>query len=185
MKKLIAAILGTATTLHCVADEPSPHAIYLAAEYLAASIDVKEGGSDSSSSPQAFGIRVGQQYSDYFAIEVLAALGTSDDEVSGENFDIEMEDLYQFSVIGLYPHFNRLTPYLQLGVAYVSYEDSRGQKSDGTDVTYAAGARFSFSDHWGAKLEYLVLPEAEYDMAQGSVEGEAVNLGVYYQFSLD
>lgn len=183
MKQAIALAIGCCLASPLLAD--AEHQVYFSAEYISSSLDIDAAGNKTDSSPQAFGLRVGQQYSEYFAIEALAAFAISDDEAPGFSDEFEMEDLFQFSIIGLYPHLKYVMPYLQLGVAYVSYEDKNGNNGDGTDLTYAIGAKIPVNKRWGAKFEYQTLPEAEYDEFDVNVEGETINIGIYYQFSLD
>lgn len=178
--RLIAAtaVLATVTAFPAFAVD---NGIYLGASLGQSGVDIDEVGlanGDFSADATAFKVIAGWRFLDWLSVEGnYVDLGSADERVDGENFEVDASGL-SLSAVGFLP-IGPVDLFARLGAinwdADVSIEGIDVGSDDGTDLTYGVGAQFRV---WGLSVR------AEYE--QFDIEDadtvDLISLGVTWTF---
>lgn len=177
MKKIV---FGSVFVL--AANVSTADGFYAGVDYSMLDTDLKGYGFNLGTEPTALNFKIGKEFSRYFAAEALLGLGLSDDEVKNADFDFELESVLGIAAVGMIPLNETFKFYGKLGLAQVNYDDSDGDKSDGSGLLYGVGCAVNFNPKFGANIEYVQYPDGEYDDYEVDVETSVINIGAFMKF---
>lgn len=179
MKKiiLISALASTFALANSTAFADGAGSAYvggLASHYV---FDVD--GASEDLNPTGLTLRGGYFLTDNFAVEGRLGTGLNDDNVSGTNVDLELDQLMGVYAAGYLPVNNVFSFYGLLGFSYAEATLSNrfASASDDDDgFSYGAGVQFKFTPQIAGQLEYVsYLSKSDYDL-------NAASLGLSYHF---
>ncbi|MGO1535017.1 MAG: porin family protein [Halomonas sp.] len=179
MKKLIAVALlsSAAATTAVSATANSAGAGYVGALASHYTFDV-EGASDDLN-PTGVTLRGGYFLTDYVAVEGRLGTGLSDDNISGTNADVELDQLMGVYALGQLPVNDVFSLYGLLGFSYAEATVSAPGVSvsdDDDGFSYGVGAQVNFTPQVVGQLEYVsYLDKSDYEL-------NAASIGLSYNF---
>lgn len=173
MKKIIAA-----SVLCLSSGLVSAENYYASVAYSMLDAELSSGGSSADSEPTAFNFFGGVSVSENFAVEGVIGFGLSDDGVgSFSGAEFELDSLFGLYGVGILPVTEEFNVYAKLGLATIKFNDVDSDKSDGTGLSYGLGAEVKLNEKFGAAIEYIAYPDAEYsDGYDIDVEASAIAL---------
>lgn len=134
-----------------------------------------------SAEPTAISFKVGNQFNKNFAVEARLGTGLSDDDVSisGQRFDVEVDNFYGVYAKGIVPLSGVFSLYGLVGYTHGEITGSgRGisASSSDSDFSYGIGADFAVSKTLSVNFEWARLFEGD------NYKVNALSAGVAYKF---
>lgn len=179
MKKLIAVTLFTsaAAMTAVTASANSAGSGYIGA--LASHYTFDVSGTSEDLNPTGLTLRGGYFLTDFIAVEGRLGTGLNDDNISGTNVDVELDQLMGVYATGYLPVNDVFSFYGLLGFTYAEAKISNhfASASDDDDgFSYGAGVQFDFTPQIAGQLEYVsYLSKSDYDL-------NAASIGLSYNF---
>ncbi|WP_237673540.1 porin family protein [Vreelandella profundi] len=179
MKKiiLISALASTFALANSTAFAESAGSAYVGA--LASHYVFDIDGESDDLNPTGLTVRGGYFFTDNFAVEGRLGTGLADDNISGTNVDVELDQLMGVYVAGFLPVNDVFSFYGLLGFSYAEATLSNRFASisdDDDGFSYGAGVEFDFTQQISGQLEYVsYLSKSEYDLS-------AASIGLSYNF---
>ncbi|PCJ44687.1 MAG: hypothetical protein COA99_06590 [Moraxellaceae bacterium] len=171
MKKLIAA------SILCLSSGAvSAQGFYAGVAYSMLDSELSDYEQAHDSEPTAFNVIGGISISSNFSVEFVLGKGLSDDDVGPFDTRFELDQLIGAYGVGIVPVSDRFNFFGKLGIASIEFKDRNSDKSDGNGISYGIGAEVRFTEQFGASLEYVVYPDAEYDDYDVDIETTALNV---------
>lgn len=186
MKKIVmATMLGFAASVSYAQDYDfavTPNSIYGSVRFTHIDVDQNAAGLSGDTTPKAIVLGVGYKFSDYFAVEGNLGFGLDEDKVKDATWDFELDNMYGLSAIGYLPLNEVMRFYAKAGYVQMNYDDSDGDESDQTGFMYGAGIEVGLTSSVGMNIEYVNLPDGEYDDYDIDLEGGMASIGLFVQF---
>lgn len=136
--------------------------------------------------PTALGFKIGVDLNRNLAVEGLLGVSLSDDQFDASTLEAELDSLFGFYAVGKFPLSNAGEVYGKAGFVTLEYEDSDGDKLDGSGLSFGFGARFHLNRQLSVGGEFLFFPDTEYDDSVFGfpVDGESdsLNIGMQLRF---
>lgn len=140
-------------------------------DYLSQDLDVE---------PIAVKVKGGSELLKYLAIEGYLGFGLSDDKVEYTDIDLDVDSMAGIGVRGILPLGDMFSLNGKVGLAYINYEDSDGDKYKNTGLEFGIGAKLKVGSSSAITLDYTLLPDAENDYWDLDVEAEMLSIGFQY-----
>ncbi|UPT53240.1 hypothetical protein [Synechococcus phage Yong-L1-251] len=136
-------------------------------------------GASEDLNPTGLTVRGGYFFTDNFAVEGRLGTGLNDDNISGTDVDIELDQLFGVYAVGHLPVNDVFSFYGLLGFSYVeaTVSDRFFSVSDDDDgFSYGAGIQVNFTPQVSGNVEYVAyLDKSDYNLT-------AASIGLSYNF---
>lgn len=186
MKKMVLAAALSVAMSGAFAQDSSfavaPENMYGSIKYTMLDVDLNAAGLGFDTSPRAVSLGFGYKVNDYLAVEGLLGFGLDEDKISGTSGDFELDQMYGVSAVGYLPITDVVRLFAKVGFVQLDFDDSDGDKSDASGAMFGGGIEVGITKNLAFQIEYMELPDGEYDDYPIDVEGEMASMGLILQF---
>lgn len=168
-------------------------------------LDIVDATSNLDDSDTGFGLSVGYQANDNFAVELgyvdlgeisYTATGTVTDGFADHATDFSLSQSAAgpvLSLLGIWPVSERFSVFGRVGIALMSVDadaaisiddisDAASTSSDRSNATYGVGAEFSFGNRFAVRFAYDRYAGVGSDDITGDTDVDLASIGLRYTF---
>lgn len=182
MQKLVLGVILMLTIGTTHAEGP-----YAGVKYMMISSDIEALGiSGGTAEPIGLAFILGNEIYPQLAVEGTFLANGSDDEFDGlaAGLKVEMDSLIDIAIVAKSQLSPQMGIYGKAGLALIKFKDSDGDTADSTGLSLGAGLNISAGSNANLFVEYLILPDADYDDFPGlSITSvSSLNIGASVKF---